>query len=178
MSSLSNMSSLNTFFIICAAAGGFGVVVRLVTQFMGAEDGDFDDADEGFRILSLLGLSSFFLMLGLVGFALHAGSGAGRFLSMAGGVGAGVGTVWVIGKVFRAGQNLESSGNIDLGRTVGCAGKVYLRIPAEGAGIVSVSVAGRLREYDAKSMDGETLETGQAVRVVWVDGSVLVVERI
>lgn len=40
-----------------------------------------------------------------------------------------------------------------------------------------VTVGGSLREFDAISADGERLETGVPIRVVRVDGNIVVVQR-
>jgi hypothetical protein len=77
----SNYNSLEIFFVVCAVAGGFFVLVKLFLQVTGAGmetdagagvDTPFDvnghhaDSDAGFKFLSLHGLSSFFMMFGLV----------------------------------------------------------------------------------------------------------------
>jgi membrane protein implicated in regulation of membrane protease activity len=43
---------------------------------------------------------------------------------------------------------------------------------------VLVNARNSLREYDASTNDGKGIDTGAPVRVIWVDGNVLVVERI
>jgi membrane-bound ClpP family serine protease len=73
---------------------------------------------------------------------------------------------------------LKSSGTITIDSTVGAQGKVYTKIPENGSGRVLVKVRNSLREYDATSNDSKSLETGTPIRVVWVDGNILVVEKI
>ena len=91
------------FFLICAIVGGLFVLFRLIMQFIGLGhdggsdldagghdiDGHHADSDIGFKILSLHGLTSFFMMFGLVGLALYRQSRMGVFISMAGAVVAG-----------------------------------------------------------------------------------------
>jgi membrane protein implicated in regulation of membrane protease activity len=86
--------------------------------------------------------------------------------------------VWVIGKLFSMVAKLQSSGTIDINRAVGAQGKVYLRIPENGTGRVLVTVNNSLREYDAQSNDSKQIASDTPIRVVWVDGNVLVVEKI
>jgi membrane protein implicated in regulation of membrane protease activity len=186
------LNGLELFFVVCAVIGGVFVLIRLVSQFLGTDhslDGGIDvdgpgldahhtDSDIGFRILSVHGLTSFMMMFGLVGLALHRQSGMGTFVSMGGAVAAGLACVWIIGKLFALVVKLQSSGTISMDSAVGAQGKVYISIPAQGTGRVLVTVHNSLREYDAASVDQAAIETDTPIRVVWVDGNVLVVERI
>jgi membrane protein implicated in regulation of membrane protease activity len=186
------LNGLELFFVVCAVIGGIFVLMRMVTKFIGADhslDGGVDvdgpgldthhaDSDMGFRILSVHGLTAFMMMFGLVGLALHRQSGMGVFVSMGGAVAAGLASVWLIGKLFALVVKLQSSGTISIDSTVGAQGKVYITIPAQGAGRVLVTVRNSLREYDAASVDQTEIASDTPIRVVWVDGNVLVVERI
>ena len=187
----SQYNGVEIFFMICAVVGGFFVIVKFIMQFAGMDhDGtsdiggghDFDahhsDSDIGFKILSLHGITSFLMMFGLVGLALYRQSSIGVTISMLGAAAAGLGSVWVIGKMFTLVARLKSSGTISIDDTVGAQGKVYLKIPENGAGRVLVNVRNSMREYDATSDNGKVIETGTPIRVVWVDGNVLVVEKI
>jgi membrane protein implicated in regulation of membrane protease activity len=188
----SQFSGMEIFFIICAFAGGFFVIMKFILQFMGFDShtgGDLDagghnidlhhaDSDTGFHILSLHGISSFFMMFGLVGLAMYKQSSMGVFISLIGAVIAGCASVWGIGKMFKFANNMKSSGTISIGDTVGAQGKVYMHIPEKGSGRVLVTVNNSLREYDASSNDSKAIDTGTPIRVIWVDGNILVVEKI
>lgn len=180
-----SLSGIEIFYLICAVIGGILLLVRLVLQFLGAGDHgdvhDFDahhlDADASLKLLSLHGLTSFLMMFGLVGFALTRESGAGTLLSLLGALLAGAVSFWVIGKLFAWIVRLQSSGTVSLDEAVGCQGEVYLSIPKDGTGKVTVRFADRLREYDAVSESGDALRTGERIKVVKVRGNTLVVER-
>ena len=186
------LNGVELFFLICAVIGGLFVLIRFIVMMVGLDhgvDGDigdgahnFDghhaDSDVGFKLLSLQGITSFLLMFGLVGMALYHDSRVGTLISMAGAVAAGLVSVWIIAKRFSLGIKLQSSGTISIDSTVGAQGKVYLTIPANGSGRVLINVHNSLREYDAVTQDKRELATGVPVRVVWVDGNVLVVEAI
>ena len=177
-------NGVEMFFLVCAITGSIFVLFRLIMQFVGLEHdtGDIDahhaDSDVGFKILSLHSLTSFLMMFGLVGLALYRQSKIGVSISIIGGAIAGIFCVWVIKRLFSMIEKLQSSGTISIDSTVGTQGKVYLRIPENGTGRVLVNVKNSLREYDASSNDGKSIETGRPVRVIWVDGNVLVVETI
>jgi membrane protein implicated in regulation of membrane protease activity len=188
----SQFNGVEVFFLICALVGGAFVGIRFVLLLFGFHDGnagdgttgapDLDghhaDSDVGFKLLSLQGITSFLMMFGLVGMAFYHESRMGILVSMIGGLAAGLASVWVIAKMFRMVVRLQSSGTIPIESTVGAQGKVYLTIPENGTGRVLISVRNSLREYDASSQDNRRIETGKPVRVVWVDGNIVVVEAI
>lgn len=186
----SQYNGVEIFFIICAFVGGVFVIFKFILQFMGfdhdtdmdAGGHDFDahhsDSDVGFHVLSLHGITSFLMMFGLVGLALYRQSSMGFLISIIGAIIAGCASVWVIGKMFLMVNRMKSSGTISIDSTVGAQGKVYMKIPENGTGRVLVNVRNSMREYDATSNDSKDIDTGTPIRVVWVDGNVLVVERI
>jgi membrane protein implicated in regulation of membrane protease activity len=188
----SQFSAMEIFFIICAIVGGFFVIVKFVMQFIGLDsdsghdlnvdshniDAHHSDSDVGFHVLSLHGITSFLMMFGLVGLAMYRQSSMGIMMSLIGAVIAGCASVWIIGKVFMLASKMKSSGTISIDNTVGTQGKVYMHIPEKGSGRVLVTVNNSLREYDATSNNGMAIDTGTPIRVVWVDGNLLVVEKI
>jgi membrane protein implicated in regulation of membrane protease activity len=191
----SQYKGVEIFFLICALAGGLFVLLKFIMQFSGLDhdtsSSDMDmgghgmeahhaDSDIGFKFLSLHGITSFMMMFGLVGLALYRQSQMGVFISMVGAIASGVASVWIIGKLFMLTVKMKSSGTISIESTVGAQGKVYLTIPKEGSGSgrVLINVRNSLREYDAITQESESLSTGTPVRVVWVDGNMLVVERL
>ena len=188
MSIFEHFNGVEIFFLICAIVGGVFVIIRLILQLVGGDHGlsngthtidlHHSDSDVGFQIFSLHSLSSFLLMFGLVGLALHSQSKLGVFISIIGAIAAGLGSIWLIGKLFSLTSKLQSSGTLQIDNTIGTQGKVYLTIPKEGTGRVLVSVKNSLREFDAASHDNQEIPTGTPIRVVWVDGNILVVERI
>jgi len=187
----SDFNGLEMFFVACAIVGGFFVLIKLALQFVGG-DADTDvgvdggigsdtghvDSDGGFRALSLHGLSAFFMMFGLVGIALYRQSQVGVITSIVGAVTAGMASVWFIGKIFQGAARLQSSGTLHVADAVGCTGTVYLTIPERGTGRVSLNFKNHLREFDAIEINGAEVPTGTPVRVVRVNATVLVVERV
>lgn len=185
-----DFNGVEYFFLLCAVVGGVFVLIRMILLFLGhAVDAGADmagheidlqhaDSDVGFKIISLQGLSAFLMMFGLVGLALYRESGVGILISMAGGLGGGLAAVWVIGRLFRLFAALQSSGTTAIESAVGAEGKVYTTIPENGTGRVLVRLPNGLREYDAAAGDRGRLETGTPIRVLWVEGNLLMVERI
>lgn len=175
---------MTTIYFVCSVIGVALLIVRLVMMLMGidhhgdiaGEIGDHGDlsGDSGFSVLSVHGLMSFFLMFGLVGLATR--QSLGLVVSLMASLGAGFAAVWLMGRMFLAFSRLQSSGNLSITDCAGAKGEVYLTIPGKGVGRVTVSVCGRMREYDAASESGETIKTGAKVKVTRIEGNVLVVE--
>lgn len=136
------------------------------------------DADVSFKLLSLQGLTSFFMMFGLVGLALLKGD-IPVFLTVLGGMGAGLITVAITGVVFSQMKRLQTEGTINVQNTIGTEGSVYLTIPKDGTGQIQIIAQGSLRIFDATAKNKETLATGAKVRVTGVaGGNILIVEKI
>src|SRR5690606_38898879 len=126
--------------------------------------------------LSLRALVAFATFFGLAGLA--AGSAElSTTSSLAIAVGAGIAAVFAIGHLMAALAKLQSSGNLDMRRAIGCSAHVYLRIPprGEGEGRVHVTVQGRRVEARAITVHG-AIPTGADVRVreVAPDGALVV----
>ena len=117
---------------------------------------------------SLVAAVAFFGLMGLVGdsaawpvpivFFAATGSGAAAMVIVA----------WLMRTLYR----LRSEGNVRIENAVGCAGNVYLTIPAnrDGAGKVTIKVQGRTMEYKAMTADS-ALPTGTPIVVFGVIGS-------
>lgn len=183
---------LNTIYLVCAVAGGTVLVLRLLLMLIGFGGGDgadappdldasadFDGFDDGgggeVNFLSIQSLSAFFTMFGLVGMGLLE-INASPILSLIGALGAGILTAWVSGIIVLSLTRLQSSGTMVVSNAVGERGTVYLTIPENGRGVVSVTLQGALKQFDAVSENGERIPTGAIVRVTGLSaGHVLVV---
>lgn len=186
--------NLETIYTVCAVAGGTILVLRLVLMLIGLDQGDsagdsvidhsIDDmGDHGaghsgaFTFLSLQSIAGFFTMFGLVGLGLLRIQ-VSDWLSLLGGMAAGALTAWATGMIFLSMRRLQSEGTLDIRNAIGQAGTVYLTIPAEGTGVVNVTVQGTLRTMDAVSENGKPIATGKIVQVVGISaGKILVVRE-
>ncbi|MCP4142711.1 MAG: hypothetical protein GY755_20920 [Chloroflexi bacterium] len=140
-------------------------------------DGDHAGAYASFKLLSLQGLTAFFMMFGLVGLALLKAE-LHVLLTVFGGATAGLFTVWVMGLVFSQMKHLQSDGTINLNNAVGEKGTVYLTIPSNSSGQVQITIQGSLKIYDAISKNKKKIATGEKIQVVdKADGNTLIVEK-
>jgi hypothetical protein len=131
-----------------------------------------------FKVLSFQGLTAFFMMFGLVGLAMMNQTEQGAIRSLAAALAAGLGTVWVIGLIFREAGSLQCCGNINLKNAIGLEGEIYLTIPPGDIGKVRVTIQERMRIYDAVAADKTEIKTGQRIRILDVTPQdTLVVEK-
>lgn len=191
------MAGLTWIEIIYWAAtiiGGTLFILRLILMFMGGDvsddgidsaldtggfesSGDHADANMSFQLLSVQGLTSFFMMFGLVGLALLKANQP-VLLTVMGGVLAGLVTVAVTGLIFTQMKRLQTEGTINIQTTIGSEGSVYLTIPKNGTGQVQVIAQGSLKIFDAVSNNKTSIATGEKIRVIGVaGGNILVVEK-
>jgi hypothetical protein len=122
--------------------------------------GDHADADASFKLLSLQGLTSFFMMFGLVGLALLRAN-LHVLITIIGGMIAGLVTVAVTGLIFTQMKRLQTEGTIKIQNTIGSDGTVYLTIPQNGTGQVQIIAQGSLKIFDAVSANKNQIATGE-----------------
>jgi len=192
-------SPLEWVFLTCAVLGGAVFVLRALLLFVGIGDVsgdvdvggidadvsvevDVDGADLGdttgaFEYISIQGVTGFFTMFGIVGLAA-AKSNAHDLLAIGAGLGAGIFTMWVVGRIFQLFKSFQSSGTMDVENAVGKEGSVYLTIPSGGTGKVQVEVQGRMAIFNAVSDAKKEIPTGTRVSVTEVrSGNILVVKK-
>ena len=93
----------------------------------------------------------------------------------------GILMLFVMAYIMKAVSKLQSSGNIDVGNTIGKVAQVYIPIPenGNGAGKVHITVQEQYCEFNAITTASDKIKTGVYVRVVAVDEiGTLVVEPI
>jgi membrane protein implicated in regulation of membrane protease activity len=180
---------MGTFFLICAGVGGFFFLIKLIGMCFGADHGDADfsadhdfavhEGDAGFRLLSVQSVAAFFLLFGLVGYAMLRVSKFPAGWAVTGASAAGLTAMVVIALVFMLFRRMQSSGTLDLANAVGQEGQVYLRIPPGGTGKVQVIVQGRQVILDAGSAGKDEIKSGDRVRITTVVGnSIVTVEKL
>lgn len=175
------MLALDRLFIFAAIGGGALFVIQLVLLFLGGHaDVDVDSdysatgdaghahADVSFKALSLQGITAFFMMFGLVGWAMREDSHVGPLPSLVVAVAAGSASTWLMGRLFKSFQRLQSTGNVDMKQAQGAIGVVYLTVGKDKPGKVNVTVGSRMLTLDAITEADQTLPTGTPVVVTRV----------
>lgn len=98
------------------------------------------------------------------------------FLAVGLGCLVGLGFLYGAGSLMRLVKKLDHAGaKIDITEAIGKTGQVYLTIPKNGSGEVTVTVAGAQRNFIAKSADGKKIDSFAEVLIAETEGSSLVV---
>lgn len=137
----------------------------------GLDAGHIDPDGGGFRlfglkIFTIRSIIAFFCIGGWVAFTME------YFmkwpLALLIGVAAGLAAGLLMAYVMNALMKLQSSGNIDVGNSVGALAEVYLTIPArrEGEGKINLTLQERFVELKAATECEEPIVTGAQVRVI------------
>jgi hypothetical protein len=185
---------MTTFLLVCALVGGGVVVLQLVLGLLGLGHGDVPhdvqiahvdhtaehaaqdahdahDAGHALHLTSLRALAAGLAFFGLTGYGLlRAGWSAGGAVGLA--LVAGAVAVVVVAVLLRLLLRFESDGAVQIENALWQPATVYVPIPGAkaGAGKVTLSLQGRLVEYQAVTSE-LALPTGAAVTVVDVVSS-------
>jgi membrane protein implicated in regulation of membrane protease activity len=179
---------LNQVFLVCAVVGGAVFIIKMALMLIGGHvdvhtdmdmSGDVHlDSDASAHLVSIQGIVGLVMMFGLVGLLLNYALRINALLALLGASAAGAATLYGTAKMMGWMMSLQSSGTIDEKNALGAEGVVYLHIPPDGVGKVHVTIQNRLMEYEAESQNHTELKTGEQVRVVFIKGNNLVVEKI
>lgn len=184
-----SLSPLEKVFFICAVFGSILFLIRFGLQLIGIDGetdtdldidtdvdvSDFEDSDLSFKLLSIQGLTAFFMMFGYVGLTFSKSLKTNGIVSIISATIAGLISVWIISKIFNAAKKLHSSGTIKTDSFINQEGIVYLTIKENSIGKVNVTIGNRSREYSAKSLDGKEIPTDTPIKVIRSEGELLIV---
>ncbi|MCY2960879.1 MAG: hypothetical protein NTY35_12005 [Planctomycetota bacterium] len=178
--------SIQTVYLVCAAAGGTVLVAQTVMLLFGHGDdsgdamhgdvghdlgnagsGEVHTSDSGMSLLSVRTIAAFLAFFGLAGWA---GTRAGwdTLPTVGAALGSGFVMLLAVAWLFSMQKKLTAQGNLDPAGAVGMTARVYLRIPAanSGKGKIHVVVQGRTAELAAFTKHASVIDTGAEVRVV------------
>ncbi len=160
------------------------LIILLILSIVGGFDLDLDigethvDTDTGGGGLGVLkggltfiAVASWVVKL-VMATDMHPGIAVGT------GVLSGLLAFWLLNQLLRLLLRNEENVNWSISDALFQNGRVYLRIPASGTGIVQVLVNGTPRELKAKSLAEQEIATGSQIHVVDVEGEVVVVEEV
>jgi hypothetical protein len=173
-----------TYFIM-ALVGTVLFLLRLVMALFAGDGGDFDaDMDVGtdasFTMFSLLSVMAFVMGTGWMGLACRIDWGLGRALSVVLAVGFGTAMMLAASGLMYGMRKMTTQIGYDPRTAIGKTGRVYMKIPAKGAGQgkVQVVVSGRMKTMPAIS-NGEEIPAFADVTVVKArDDETLVVKPV
>ena len=185
---LGEVSGVDILFAATALIGGLLFLLWFILMFIvgglgDAVGGAFDidvgmDADLSFKAMTFQGITSFFMMFGLVGLAVSR-SESSALIAILAGTAAGASSMYIMGKLFATFQQLQSSGTAVMSNAIGSRGTVYLTIKPGEHGKVQVELQGSMRTLDAVGADKKrNYPTGEFIKVTDTISSTMIVAAI
>lgn len=147
--------------------------IQTVSLFLGFDtDSDFSGGDaqfdfDGLQLVSLKTVSCFVLGFGWTGVIFYPHIDNPLWLASLA-VLVGLGFMLGIAFLLRQVLNLSQDNTFHLSQCVDSVAEVYLRIPAQGRGKITVSIEGSMHELQAISKEENDIPTGSKVRIVQV----------
>lgn len=159
---------------ISIISGVLLTIMLLLSIFTGLESElEIDGINSDFGLIK--SILSFLSIGGLVGRIMLA-DGWSLFGALASAVLSGVIAVILLSVLFKALLKNQVNVNWSIQESVGKTGKVYLRIPPQGSGLVSVNIKGMDRELIAFSNLEIEIPTGSEIVVVAAEESHVIVK--
>ena len=193
---------MDVLFMLCAVVGGTILLLQFVLTMLGflhfatdvgddisLDGGDAADGshhpDHGaaawlWGVVSFRTLTAAATFFGLFGIAMRS-SGASPSLQISTALVAGLGAMYAVHGMMRGMQKLAQDNTIQIKRSIGKIGTVYLTIPGNisGTGKIHITVQGRLEEFEATTPSRDKLLPGARVVVIGVGpAETLVVEPV
>lgn len=136
------------------------------------------DTDSSFNLLTLEGISAFFMCLGWTGWTafsiLHYELKTALIVSIVSGLAGMILFAWLISLA----KKLEQINKYDLTTLVDKTGKAYVRFQPKGSGKIQVEFNSKLDIVDAKSLSDEVIESFSSVKVVKVEDNTVYIDKI
>ena len=148
-------------------------------DFDHSPDGSAADSVEGVKLISVRAIIAFLVGFGWTG-GLMLERDVAFFTTLGVSMAVGVVFMLVIFGVMRGMMSLRADGTLDFRNAKGCAGSVYVTIPARraGHGQVEIEIQGRITTVQAVTSGEEALPPQTAIVVDDVEpGNLLVVSR-
>ena len=182
----SSMDGMQQFYFYIAIGTSIIFIIQTIMTFVGADadsgvdadfDGNLDGVETPFQLFSLRNLVNFLLGFGWTGVAFYNIISSKVLLGI---------LAFIVGLIFvaiffilmRALMKLAEDNSFKLEDTVGKTADVYMTIPPakSGKGKIFISVRGTTHELSAITPSEEAIKSGALVKVLSLEGDVLVVE--
>lgn len=170
------MDSIIQICLYTSIISGSILALMMIMSLVGGIDLDIDidlggsDADTGGfgyvkSILTFLAFSSWvaYIMLS---------AAMNPFVTLIASLSTGVLTVLILAWFLKILLGLQSNVNWDFHQAEGKSGKVYLKIPKEGTGLIQVDINGVTRQLKAKSSEADEIPTGCEILILEMEEEV------
>jgi len=165
---------LAILFYISMISGGL-LVILLLLSFVSGLDLDIDFGDNGGGVLKPT-LVFFSIGTYIVRGFLMAESNP--LLALAAGIISGGIAVFILSIILKWILSQQENVNWSKNDALYQKGKTYLKIPADGSGLIHIDINGVTREFKAKTNDKSDIPTGTEIQVEKIDGDAIIVTAI
>ena len=166
---------LTTLFYISMISGGLLIIMLLLSLVSGLDlDFDFGDGDDG----GILKPTLVFFSIGAYivrGFLM---AESNPIIALIAGIISGGIAVLVLSLVLKWILSQQENVNWSKSDALYQKGKTYLKIPADGSGLIHIDINGVTREFKAETNDNSDIPTGTEIQVEKIDGEVVIVTAI
>ena len=157
-------------------SGGLLILLLIVSIFAGSDmDADVDDPSVDSGGIGLLKGGLTFIAVGAWVIKLVIASGTSILIAIISGLITGILAVLFLSWIFRLLLKNQQNVNWTQDEAIGKTGKVYLRIPKGGSGLIKVKINGVYRELKARTEDVTDIATGSEIFVSDYDGNFAIV---
>ncbi len=175
------MTILGILFWVSVFSGGL-MIIMLLLSLLGGLDFDLDldvggdtDTESGGGlgilkgILTFISVSTWVVRIMLI-------YEKSSTVSITVGILVGIVVVYLLSKLLGYLMSQTEFNTYNIEDTIHKVGKVYLKIPVDGSGIVQVVVNDGIKDFKGKSNNNQEISTGTSVIVVDVENEYLIVE--
>ena len=160
-------------------SGGLLILLLLVSIFAGSDiDVDIDDPSVDTGGVGILKGGLTFIAVGAWVIKLVLASGTSLLMAVISGLITGVLSVLFLSWLFRLLLKNQHNVNWSQDEAIGKTGKVYLKIPSEGDGLIKVKIHGVYRELKAKTEEESDIATGSEIFISDFDGTHAIVSQL
>lgn len=166
---MDNLFDQDRIYWFCALAGSALFAIQFLLSLLGFSEGEDlgeNGALDGLQIkwISKQTLTGFLMMFGWTALACKHEFELSLAQTIVLSLISGLAAVAISGLLFKGAGRLHSPGTlIDLDQSIGKEAIVYLRIPEQGTGKISVSIDSLVHEVDAVAIDGVAIESFRPV---------------
>lgn len=154
-------------FWTAALGGSILFFLQLIISLIGFDDEGLDSSDHDFKWLSKQSITGFIMMFGWAGLTCSQEFGMSKLMSVVIGAIAGLATFFITGLIFRLARKLSSPGTpFRIEESLGKEATVYLRIPPNGTGKISITLQDHLHEIDAITTSPDEIPSFTSVEIV------------
>lgn len=143
--------------------------------------GDFisiADTDASFHLLTIEGISAFFMTFGWIGLVAFSHMHLELKISMIIALAAGVLGLLFFAWLLSLTKKLEHKVPYDLTTLVDKQGKAYVHFEPKGQGKIQIEFNEKLATLDAVNNSDETIDTFNQIKVVKVENNVIYIEKV